>query len=71
MTEDQPKGPVILPYDLPYRLPELRRGRKEEEEGDELPLWRRIAIVILLFAMVALAYAVYRNYTGAEECCRR
>ncbi|HXE12824.1 MAG TPA: protein kinase [Bryobacteraceae bacterium] len=66
LPEPKPQGPVILPYDLPYRLPELRRGRKEEEEEEGLPLWRKVAIVILIIAMAAIGYAVYRNFTGSQ-----
>jgi serine/threonine-protein kinase len=67
LPEAKPQGPVILPYDLPYRLPELRRGRKEdEEEGEGLPLWRKVAIAILIIAMAAIGYAVYRNFSGAQ-----
>jgi hypothetical protein len=57
---------VILPYDLPYRLPELRRPRKEDEEQEGLPLWRKLAIAILLIVMAAIGFAVYRNFTGAQ-----
>lgn len=64
--EPKPQGPVILPYDLPYRLPELRRPRKEEEEEEGLPLWRKVAIAILIIAMAAIGYAVYRNFTGVQ-----
>ncbi|MFZ0590839.1 MAG: protein kinase [Bryobacteraceae bacterium] len=68
-TEETRQQPVILPYDLPYRLPELRRTRKErdEEEPEGLPLWRKVAIAALLLVMAAIAAAVYRNFTGAGE----
>jgi serine/threonine protein kinase len=67
-TRQQPV-PVVLPYDLPYRLPELRRSRKErdEDEPEGLPLWRKVAIAALLFLMAAIAAAVYRNFTGTGE----
>jgi serine/threonine-protein kinase len=65
--EHKPQGPVILPYDLPYRLPELRRSRKEDEEEGGLPLWRKVAIAILLVAMAAIGYAVYRNYMRVQQ----
>jgi serine/threonine-protein kinase len=66
-TEEEPKpqGPVILPYDLPYRLPELRRGRNEDGEAEGLPLWRKVAIAALICGMVAIGFAVYRNFTGS------
>jgi serine/threonine-protein kinase len=65
--EPKPQGPVILPYDLPYRLPELRRARKEDGDEEGLPLWRKVAIAILLIAMAAIGYAVYRNFMGAQQ----
>lgn len=67
--EETQRQPVILPYDLPYRLPELRRSRKErdEDEPEGLPLWRKVAIAALLLVMAAIGAAVYRNFTGAGE----
>ena len=62
--EPKPQGPVILPYDLPYRLPESRRGRNEDEKPEGLPLWRKVAIAVLICAMIAIGFAVYRNFTG-------
>jgi serine/threonine protein kinase len=63
--DTRPQNPVILPYDLPYRLRELRRGRDDGEEPEGLPLWRKVAIAALLFLMAAIGAAVYRNFTGA------
>lgn len=64
--EPKPQGPVILPYDLPYRLPELRRSRNEDGDEEGLPLWRKVAIAVLILAMLAIAFAVYRNFTGGS-----
>ncbi len=68
-SEETRQQPVILPYDLPYRLPELRRSRqdRDEDEREGLPLWRKVAIAALVFLMAAIAAAVYRNFTGAGE----
>ncbi len=55
--------PIILPYDLP---PSRRREWEEETEYG-LPLWRKMAIAIILCAMVAVAAFVYRNYMAADQ----
>jgi serine/threonine-protein kinase len=57
------EAPIILPYDLP---PSRRREWEEEPEYG-LPLWRKVAIAIILLAMVGLAAFVYRNYMNADQ----
>ena len=49
------ESPVFLPYDLP---PSRRRDWEEEPEYG-LPLWRKVAIAAILFAMVGVAAVVY------------
>jgi serine/threonine-protein kinase len=57
------ESPVILPYELP---PSRRREWEEEPEYG-LPIWRKVAIALILCAMVALAVFVYHNYMAADQ----
>jgi serine/threonine-protein kinase len=57
------EAPVILPYDLPRS----RRREWEEEPEYGLPLWRKVAIGLILCAMVAMAVFVYHNYMAAGQ----
>jgi serine/threonine protein kinase len=57
------------PFILPYELPASRRRDWDEEEEPEssLPVWRKIAIAIIICAMAAAGFVIYRNYMGVGE----
>jgi serine/threonine-protein kinase len=51
--------------DQTYNLPPGRERRRELEES--FPLWKKLAIAVLIFTMVAAAITVVRNYLSPEE----
>lgn len=58
---DESTGP------LPYELPPSRRRDWEEQPERGLPVWRKLAIAILLCAMAGIAFVVYRNYVPGDD----
>jgi serine/threonine-protein kinase len=58
---DESTGP------LPYELPPPRRRDWEEQPQPALPLWRKLAIAVLLCVMAGIAFVVYRNYVPGDD----
>ena len=51
--------------DHSYDLPPVRYRDREEELG--FPLWKKLAIVVLLCAMLGAVITVYRNYVSTAD----
>lgn len=58
-------SPDARVIDQTYNLPPVRERRRELEEG--FPLWKKLAIAVLIFTMVAVGITVVRNYLSPEE----